>query len=340
MKTYIHTLTRRLRCAAGALLLAVGAVGCDNFSEELDPCPEGVRLRMVYDWNMEFANSFHNRVDCLTLHIFDATGRLIQTRIVDDRALLGDESWRMDLDLPAGSYRLVAYGGMACDRASFDYTGGVPATGDHHTSLGVALQPRCTSGDDPTDALLHPLFYGATDVTVEPQKMEEHTLPMIKDTNNLRLMLQQLNGDPVDGRDFDFEITDDNSVLGHDNMPVAGNQVTYLPWACGQAVAGVTPDGYEARVGFGELSTSRLVTSCAPRLRITHRESGRTVVDIPLINYLLLVKSEIHAQMPDQEFLDRQSEWSILFFLNDDLSWNKVTIKINDWTVRLNDAEL
>lgn len=44
-------------------------VSCDNIIyDRLEPCPNGVRLRFVYDYNMEFANSFHKKVDCVTLY--------------------------------------------------------------------------------------------------------------------------------------------------------------------------------------------------------------------------------------------------------------------------------
>ena len=44
--------------------------------------------------------------------------------------------------------------------------------------------------------------------------------------------------------------------------------------------------------------------------------------------------------MDPQEFLDRESEWSLFFFLDEDGAWIKTYIKINDWTVRLNDSEM
>ncbi len=54
----------------------------------------------------------------------------------------------------------------------------------------------------------------------------------------------------------------------------------------------------------------------------------------------MMLKSELYADMQPQEFLDRQSEWSVVFFLSGDMSWIKTVIKINDWTVRINDSEL
>lgn len=45
----------------GAVLMAAPAAAlssCDHFNEDLEPCPQGVELRFVYDYNMEFSNAF------------------------------------------------------------------------------------------------------------------------------------------------------------------------------------------------------------------------------------------------------------------------------------------
>ena len=66
-------------------------------------------------------------------------------------------------------------------------------------------------------------------------------------------------------------------------------------------------------------------------------KDGVEIINIPLINYLLILKSDLYASMDSQEFLDRESEWSMIFFLSPNLEWIKTYIKINDWTVRIND---
>lgn len=43
------------------------------------------------------------------------------------------------------------------------------------------------------------------------------------------IVLQQINGKPVDGRDFEFEITDDNTLFDADNDLIANGEVAYLP---------------------------------------------------------------------------------------------------------------
>ena len=169
----------------------------------------------------------------------------------------------------------------------------------------------------------------------------ESTLHMMKNTNNIRIVLQQLNGNAVSNEDFTISIMDDNSLLAHDNDIIPNRMLTYFPWTQGQAVAGTMDDGdKEVIVAYSELSTSRLVTSNRPRLIIKNNESGRDVVNIPLNQYLLLLKSELYGEMGAQEFLDREYNWSMVFFLDEDHQWIRTHIKINDWTVRLNDTEL
>lgn len=87
------------------------------------------------------------------------------------------------------------------------------------------------------------------------------------------------------------------------------------------------------------MSFSRLVTGNEPHLVITRRSDGYRVIDIPLINYLNLMKSEAYESMPLQEFLDRESRWDMIFFLDRNHAWLETQIIVNDWVVRINDIE-
>ena len=75
------------------------------------------------------------------------------------------------------------------------------------------------------------------------------------------------------------------------------------------------------------------------KLVIYSHKQQDTVVDIPLVQYLLLLKSEKYADMDSQEYLDREGRWNIVFLLND-YTWHDVDIIINDWTVRDNNIGL
>ena len=79
------------------------------------------------------------------------------------------------------------------------------------------------------------------------------------------------------------------------------------------------------------------MTKNSPKLLIKLKKDGKEIVNIPLNNYLLLLKSELYAKMGPQEYLDRESIWSMVFFLGNDMHWIRTHIKINDWIVRIND---
>ena len=92
-------------------------------------------------------------------------------------------------------------------------------------------------------------------------------------------------------------------------------------------------------IAYAELSTSRVMVRdwYSPKLTVRRKADGVEIINIPLINYLLMLRSDLYASMDSQEFLDRESEWSMIFFLSPNLEWIKTYIKINDWTVRIND---
>ncbi len=322
----------------GTVIMAVPAIAgltsCNAFNEDLEECPRGLRLRFIYDYNMEFANAFPSQVDCLTLLIYNEEGQYVGTHTAS-RPELADENYRMTVDLPEGHYHLLAYGGMDCDQASFHFVE-TPAQG----TLWQNVEVEMNSGyvNQPEGRELHPLFYGALDAEVEDTDTEyrEETVPMMKDTNNLRVLLQHIDGTPVDCELFDFSLTDDNTLMNYLNQPMPTAPVVYSPWTRGQASAGLNPDGSEAILAYAEFSFARLVTQNSPTLRVSLREDNTEVLQLPLINYLALLKSDHYASMTTQEYLDRESRWSMIFFLDEKNNWVRTHIVINDWIVRIN----
>lgn len=344
MKLSKRNILSRLAVCLAAILCSGILISCDAMHEDLEPCPQGARLRFVYNYNMEFANAFPSQVDCLTLLVYDENGVFVDS-FTETSRVLADENWRMTIPLAPGKYRFVAWGGMADDKSSFHFTQ-TPASVNIQ-DLQVAMNNECMTS--PVGTQLHPLFYGDLEMDIPEESMdyEEATVYMMKDTNNIRILLQQLNGKPVNDNDFNFVIADDNNtLLDWLNIPVMSAQpITYYPWICGQASSGLEPDGTEAVLAFAEFSTSRLYMANRPRLVVTRnapglQEDGATVIDIPLINYLLLLKSQEFSSMGPQEFLDRESRWDMIFFLDENKYWVKTYIKINDWIVRVNNAEL
>ena len=348
-KDFLKRIARAFMVIFPTLMAFLALTGCNAIlDDEPEPCPVGLEIRFVYDYNLERANAFPAQVDCLTLHIYDAEGKYVTTR-TETSSVLSDENYRMAIDLPEGEYRLVAYGGAECGKASFSHTA-IPASGSKDTELGMKLNPECLEPGNPAGHL-HDHFYGSLKVSVKraPQ-LTPVTVKMMKNTNHFRLILQHMTYEPLDGHDYEFKIVDDNTLFDHNNLLVDNGMVTYTPWDCGSIstgtgeIPGDNASGNsstitEVQIAYADLSTSRLMTMRSPKLIVTHKESGSELINIPLNNYLLALRSNHFDWCGEQEFLDRKSDRQLFFFLDDPRHWNSAFIRVDDWIVRINDID-
>ncbi len=91
---------------------------------------------------------------------------------------------------------------------------------------------------------------------------------------------------------------------------------------------------------IAELTIPRLVKGQKTQLTVTNKETGKPVFSIPLIDYALLVKGFYNRDMDDQEYLDRQDVYDMVFFLDKGDRWLDAYIYINSWKVVLQNSEL
>ena len=362
----------------GALVMAMSSlVSCEDsfIFDDRSECYSGVNLRFIYDYHMEpGANSFPVNVDCVTVFVFDTEGNYIK-HISEKSDALRSEGYRMNIPLEEGDYELIAWGGLTCEKATFDLTPDwLTRAGDTRNDMFVSLPLT----DGISKKKLHDieersggLFYGSIPLTIGeddwavPGQMRTVTMPVIKDTNNIQVILQELSvPDQVDYNDFDFKIIDDNFILNADNQPVSvvteDNQPLYEPYAAENRHMGYTQAGVnngdpsstdrtkEVQVACAEFSTSRLLFEHleSARLVVTSKElkddngNDKVVIDIPLIKYLAATRGfGLNWIKDDQEFLDRQSNWTLIFFLQRN-EWAKARVVVNDWTVRTYNIEL
>lgn len=319
------------------LVLAIGCLSCNTIWTDQSHCPKGVSLAFNYSYNMEYVNSFTTKVHCLSVYVFDERGQFVDL-YEETSDVLSKDDYRMELDLDAGRYTLLAFGGIACPDNSFDITSYQTKSSSNIDDMLVTLRHQNAE----SDKSLHNLFYGALDVEVpDINDYVRDTLYMMKNTNNIRLVLQQVNGKSLSSDQFAFSITDRNTRTDKLNNVVSKDDITYRPWAKGEALVGTAEDGETPiSVAYAELSTNRLTVGTSPKLRVQEVETGEDIINIPLNNYLLLLKSELYSDMGAQEFLDRESEWSLVFFLDDNLRWVNTRIIINDWVVRINHTQM
>ena len=133
--------------------------------------------------------------------------------------------------------------------------------------------------------------------------------------------------------------------MDYDNTLLDDEKLTYYAWhkSNGQSNSDLELDGSRAggvlNMAVAELTVGRLVLENNPILTITNEE-GEEVLSIPLIDTALLYKRVRHQNMDNQEFLDRQDEYDIALFLDEDDRWINSYIYINSWKVVLNNEDL
>ncbi len=344
---------RNLRSAvmmAAAVGIGAFTTSCDMVYDDLDPCDNGIRVQFVYTYHIQMSgNAFPTNADCVTLYVFNDEDYLVATK-TETSDVLRDENYRMTLDLEPGDYKLMAYAGLDCDKASHYSLTDTRATVKYE-DMGVALFPRCL-GDNADDRNLHDLFVGVGEVTVnDGSGYDDVQVKMMRNTNQIRINLQQLNYQPVDGNDFEFKIVDDNTRYDYlNNCPKMGD-VEYHPWKKGSAsagwVAGSNFEPAEVKVGFANIATGRLLLENNPRLVVyDKKEENNKIIDIPLIPYLMLSLPEIkeshkmYKNLQPQEYLDRENQWNLYFFLDENRAWVEARIVINNWEVRIDNVDL
>jgi hypothetical protein len=168
-------------------------------------------------------------------------------------------------------------------------------------------------------------------------------MSLMKNTNVIRVLLHEISGHDVDASKFIFEINDDNGLYDWDNTLLDDEMITYSSWHQSNGTADVDDGDVKAitsvNVALAELTIGRMRAGDSPVLHIRNRETGEDVFRIPVADYALLVKGYYREKMGDQEYLDRQDEYTMTFFL-DEGEWVSSVIYINSWRVVLNNSEL
>lgn len=356
---YLKKVMRRLFAATVCLLVMQS---CDSviYDDEGD-CSVTYRVAFRYDLNMKWADAFANEVKSVHLYAFDSEGVLVWQG-ADRGDALAAPGYTMTLPLGPGSYRLVAWGGLdngLGDAESFS----VPALREGVSridELQCRLRRDYIDHEPTSNKKLAPLFHGILDVTLPDISTEGGdytcTMPLTKNTNHVRIILQHLSGEPVDPADFTFTIEEENGLMAHDNRLLPDELITYRPHSLKSGSVGMNPDDYPVlgntsgtsgaaapettgniNVAIADMTIARLTTGRRTYLTVRNAQ-GATSARIPLADYALLLKDGYDRDMTDSEYLDRQDDWSLTFFLDERDHWAGVTIIINSWRLVLKDV--
>lgn len=301
-------------------------------------CGVYYNIEFKYDYNMKFADAFSKEVKSIALYVFQ-NDTLVKSVVESNEAAIAADGFAIPLELEAGSYELLAWAGLQSEE-SFDLLADV----EEGKTTKQQLQVMVNSAEGRVSQDLKPLFHGTMplEVTSTPGTYTE-TMSLVKDTNVVRIVLQQMS-DGVVAEKFRYEISADNGKLDWNNDVIEGNGLVYEPWSVSTGTAEVDPDygtnavtrADQVSVAVAEFTLNRMIDGSSPILTIWNIEENEKVLSIPVADYALLVKGQYNAQMSNQEYLDRQDEYNMTFFLDEDGDWLSASIIVNSWRVVLN----
>lgn len=347
----METFAKRMKwCVSRAMLLTavLCCFACESIFDDEGDCDRHYFVRFVYDMNMLRADAFAAQVGSVDLYVFDAESGAYITHFTDEGEALASGDYRMSLNLAPGKYDLVAWCGLTDNGGDFTVAQSAAQREDLICTMARSRDEKATF----SDRNLHALFHGALSVEL-PDKEGEHvtTIRLTKNTNTVNLSLHHAAG-PIDPTLFEVTMTDGNGLMAHDNGLLADEPIEYRPWSMRSgtlsmqgetATYGVDgEDGKEAGFLIAELSTARLMADHDSRISIVDKENGKTVFSIPIVQWALMLRSANHANMGEQEYLDREDKYNLMVFLADDNKdgWMAMSIYINGWHIVNQEEEL
>ncbi|MCH5239370.1 MAG: FimB/Mfa2 family fimbrial subunit [Muribaculaceae bacterium] len=333
---------------------------CNNpvFDDEGD-CEVHYYLRFVYDMNLKWADAFPSEVNSVNLYAFNSNGIFVKEFLGRGDAL-SQAGYEMELDLDPGTYQLVAWCGLDNDGKEMEsFTVPTPEPGVTTLDELTCTLNTLSNSQYPvySDSRLYFMYHGNMEVELPDSQDGSsyyYTMALTKDTNHIRIILQQLSAEDMEPDRFGFRITDANGELAYNNDLLGDTKVNYLEWAKGSALAGVskkdivgTSELVYVNGVYADLSVSRIMADHKNEFLLSVYDSKKgddIIVDIPVIQYALLSKDYYELAynhvMTDQEFLDREDEYVLTFFLDENIKWVSTSILIHSWRIVLDEYGL
>ena len=335
-----HNIYNRFRVLSAVIVSAMTFTGCSIINDDLEPCPAGLRLQFVYNYNLLQADAFPTQVKSLNVWAFDDSGKFVWSAS-ESGEILSAPGYIMETPLPQGTYDFIVWGGLL-DNSDFTISSYTPSSKE---DLEMTLKTISEDGANVSQSHFKPLFHGYlgnVEYTVKPTSpsVKTVTVPLIKDTNDIAVLLCNENGNPLKAEDFTVKFIYADADLAWNNaIKPSSPTVTYMPWSqlygetTLQPLASVSEEAVRSTILY-ELSVSRLMADGDAYLDVVRNTDNKTIIHVPLIEYFLLEKGNRYNQFGDQEYLDRRDDYSALFFLNNDNDWYMAGgIYINSWVV-------
>lgn len=321
-------------------MAAMAMSSCDSmiYNDQGD-CSVHYRVSLRYTKNILDADAFGPQVTEVNLALYDKQGNMVLHK-KEQRTPTTENNYYMEVDVLPGTYDIVAWcegTSVIGDAVSFNITG--QDNGSILRQSGAVLPLQEGENGKCSDKDINRLYHG---IKRDVEFIDSYGVVNIdpvyltKDTNHITISLQNVDGSEIDPDNISFELEGANSELNWENALVGDTKFTYLPWSLTsttistetKADGDVIPSGVKA-----EITTGRIMANLEQTLTVKRNDTGDTIFKIPLVQYLLLVRSEYEKATSDQDYLDRYDDFTMVFFMQEGYTWIKTRILINGWRV-------
>lgn len=348
--------------------------------EDMDDCPPAiskVALQFDYTYNVKQADAFAAEVKNINVYAFDENGKFFDSYIESREKF--ETGHTMEITgLKDGKYTFVclARDRQVMSRAEDDemefsfasLTPGVSTINDLTVRMG-----KDNSEEIKNDKEFAALYTAKTQVDFQQLNQNGNegtvvtsTLSLMKCTKTYRIVLLPYENDQADFKPENFDVRIEGSAawLDHNGEKVKNEGITYLPYNMERRA---NYDGAHTEVNeepvdqalIYDLSSSRMFERQSDRRAVRDGDKSKyddkriIITDlrdkdnpIELFNhslpwFLALCGEKVNQNWDDQEYLDREDHYVLMFYVSDKRDYNMITkVNVNGWNVNLKDTEL
>lgn len=376
MAKFINNNWFKLVCFSAIALTTMSSC----IKEDMDDCPPAiskVALQFDYTYNVKQADAFAAEVKNINVYAFDENGKFFDSYIESREKF--ETGHTMEITgLKDGKYTFVclARDRQVMSRAEDDemefsfasLTPGVSTIDDLTERMG-----KDNGEDIKNDKEFAALYTAKTQVDFQRlnQKGNEgtvvtSTLSLMKCTKTYRIVLLPYENDQADFKPENFDVRIEGSAawLDHKGEKVKNERITYLPYNMERRA---NYDGAHTEVNeepvdqalIYDLSSSRMFERQNDRRAVrdgdkNNYDDKRIIITdlrdkdnpIELFNhslpwFLALCGEKVNQNWDDQEYLDREDHYVLMFYVSDKRDYNMITkVNVNGWNVNIKDTEL
>lgn len=376
MAKFINNNWFKLVCFSAIALTTMSSC----IKEDMDDCPPAiskVALQFDYTYNVKQADAFAAEVKNINVYAFDENGKFFDSYIESREKF--ETGHTMEITgLKDGKYTFVclARDRQVMSRAEDDemefsfasLTPGVSTIDDLTERMG-----KDNGEEIKNDKEFAALYTAKTQVDFQRlnQKGNEgtvvtSTLSLMKCTKTYRIVLLPYENDQADFKPENFDVRIEGSAawLDHKGEKVKNEKITYLPYNMERRA---NYDGAHTEVNEEPVDQALIYDLSSSRM--FERQSDRGVVrdgdkndyddkriiitdlrdkdnPIELFNhslpwFLALCGEKVNQNWDDQEYLDREDHYVLMFYVSDKRDYNMITkVNVNGWNVNIKDTEL